>query len=432
MVAKPSVRWKSVPGASEYAKMYKAVLRDLAQTEKRILALDEGDVVVFGHTNQSLSKFLIQAAREGWHMYPGMTGWSQRVKNAICEFQKHYNGVSYSPNDVVLCAGVAGCWTVMNYTLLDPGDELTVIEPAHFLWNVASYLYLFKAKAVPSRCIEAEDWEPDIEELRARVTNKSKGIVLVHPNNPTGAVYSEKALKEIINIAGEYDIPVISDELYNQIAWGKTCAKSLPALAGDVPVVMLHGVSKIFMRPGWRFGYIAFHDPKGKIEDVKNVAKTYANLYGHQSKCIPLPIIVAVTLAFENIIKDRRLQQTSIPYQSVYERSVPPTICAVQEMSRKLEESSDLTFRLLNQIDGISCTRAKGGLYCFPQISAIGKTWKTDRDFVIDLLKEEGIHFQPGSFFGPSGFGHVRTILTPETEVLEEAYDKLGRFMARH
>ncbi|MFQ5710457.1 MAG: aminotransferase class I/II-fold pyridoxal phosphate-dependent enzyme [Candidatus Geothermarchaeales archaeon] len=431
MVVKPSVRWKDLPGESEYARRYRDVLSELEKAGKEVVALDDGDVVVYGHTNQPLSEFLVQAAREGWHMYPDIGGWAPRLRNAICEFQKYYNGVYYSPDDLIFCGGVAGCWAVMHYTLLDPGDELVVIEPAHYLWGPSSYLYLFQSRVVTSRCIEEEDWEPDLEDLRRKITDKTKGIVVVHPNNPTGAVYSDKALKEVISIAGEHDIPVLSDELYNQITWDGVEAKSVPALAGDVPVVMMHGVSKLFMRPGWRFAYIAFHDPEGKIAEVENVAKTFATLYGHQSKCIPLPIIVALTLAFENITEDRRLKQISLPWRSVYRKFVPPTICAVREMSRKLQRRSDFTFKRFKEMEGVSCTKAKGALYCLPRVHAIGKTWKTDQEFVIDLLKEEGIHFQPGSFFGPSGSGHIRTILTPEIEVLEDAYNRLEKFIAR-
>lgn len=405
MTIEPSSRWKKIPAESIFNTKLSAIKAEREKTGRSVLEFVEGDPVLFGHTNQPLSDFLVEAAKEGWHMYPAKTNWRRELTEAISHFERKYRNVYFPPEDVILAPGVAGCFQVLHYTLLDVGDEILAIEPTHYLTGPTSYWHYFSSKVVTCSSEEAKNWDPNLEELRSKITAKTKGIVVVNPNNPTGAIYSHEALKGIIDIAGEYELPIIADEIYGLIAFDDAKVQSMAALAKDVPVIVLNGMSKFFMRAGWRVGYMGFHDPQEKISKVAKVAKKVANLYGHTTSALPTPILVAATRAYR------------------------ASDDAGKEMVKCLQVCRDFTWKRLNEIEGISCVKPKGALYAFPRIRAVGKNWKTDEDFVLDLLKEEGIMFPPGSIYGRSGVKHFRTLLLPKLETLENVYDKLERFM---
>lgn len=408
MGVKASSRWKGILGESTFSGRVKRARAEREKAGKKVFELYEGDPVLFGYSNQPLSNHLIQAVKEGWHMYPAMTPWRRRLRNAISTFEKRYRNVDYSPEDVILAPGVAGCYQVLHYTLFDAHDEILAIEPTHYLTGPTSYLYYFQSNVISCRSEKTKNWEPDLEELRGKITNRTKGIVVVNPNNPTGVIHKNRILRSIIDIAGEYDIPIIADEIYGLITFDDVKAESIAAIAKDVPVIILNGISKLFMRTGWRVGYMCFHDPQEKMSEVLKVAKKIAESYGHATTCIPTPILVAATKTFEG------------------------SIDAGREMVKRLQNHRDFTYKRLNEISGISCPKPEATLYAFPGVHAIGEVWKTDADFILELLKEEGIIFRPGSVYGRSGAGHFRTLLLPELQILKEVYDRLERFMIKH
>ena len=408
MVVKPSSRWKEIPEPTAFQREINSIKATKRRAGVQILDLTEGDPVIYGHVNQSLSNYLIEAAEGGWNMYPEQSPWRDELRKAISSFEKRYRNVEYDPNDIIIGPGVAGCFQILHYSLLEPGDEIVVIEPAHYLTGPTSYWQYFKSKVITSPCLEEESWEPIVEELRSKISNKTKGIVIVNPNNPTGAVYSEKSLKGIVDIAGEYELPIISDEIYGLITFDGIVAKPTARIAGDVPVISLSGMSKIFMGPGWRVGYICFHDPEGKITELKSVTKRVAGLYGHGMTAMPTPILYAATRAFQD------------------------SIDAGIEMTKKLKIRRDYIMKRIQEIDGITCVRPKGSLYCFPKVDGIGRIWKTDEEFMLEILKEENIIFNIGSAYGPSGFGHFRLLLLPDLKILEDALSRLERFLKKH
>jgi aspartate/methionine/tyrosine aminotransferase len=257
-------------------------------------------------------------------------------------------------------------------------------------------------------CREEEEWKPDLDQLRGALTNRTKAIVIVSPSNPCGTVYSDKTLKDIIDIAGEHNLPIISDEIYGLLTFDGVEAKSVAYLAGDVPVIVLNGMAKIFQRTGWYIGYVCFHDPKEQITEIKNTVKQVARLYGRYSTRIPTPVVYAAAKAYEG------------------------NLDAAEEMLGKLQERRDYTMKRLNEIEGISCVKPKAALYAFPRVDAIGKAWKTDDAFIHDMIKEEQVRFTAGRAFGKLGLGHFRTLLMPDMKTLEAVYDRLERFMKKH
>jgi len=405
MVVKPSSRWKDLPEPTEFQIKSSFIKTKKKKAGEEIIDFTEGDPVIFGHINQSLSDRLVEAAEGGWHMYPEQSPWRDELRKAISSFERRYRNIEYDPNNIIIGPGVAGCFQILHYSLLEPGDEMVVIEPAHYLLGPTSYWHYFQSRVLTSPCSEEEGWEPVVEDLRSKISSKTKGIVIVNPNNHTGAIYSERALKEIVSIAGENDLPVISDEIYGLITFDGIVAKPTAEIAKDVPVIALNGMSKIFMRTGWRVGYICFHDPEGKISELSRVSRRVAGLYGHGLTAMSTPILYAATKAFQGSIE------------------------AGVDMIKKLEARRDQTMKRIQEIEGLTCVKPKGSLYCFPKVHKIGKAWKTDEDFMLDLLQEENVIFNLGSQYGISGFGHFRLLLLPEKNIMDDALNRLENFL---
>ena len=408
MVVKPSSKWKNMPELSAFHKSLRSIRDEKMGSGEEILDLTEGDPVIFGHVNQPLSKYLVEAAEGGWHMYPEQSPWRDELRNAISSYEKRYRDIEYTPQNIIIGPGVAGCFQILHYSLFEPGDKMVVIEPAHYLLGPSSYWHYFKSEVVTSPCIEGEGWEPDVDKLRTRISDKAKGIVIVNPNNPTGAVYSEKSLKHIADIAGEYDLPIISDEIYGLITFDGITAQPTAKIAKDTPVIALSGMSKIFMRTGWRIGYICFHDPEGKISELSSVTKRVSGLYGHGLTALSTPMLYAATKAFQG------------------------SIDAGKEMTKELQFLRDHVLKRIDGIEGVTCVKPKGTLYCFPKVHEIGNKWKTDEEFMLEIFKEKNVLFNLGSGYGESGFGHFRLLLLPSIEILDDALNRLEEFLKKH
>jgi alanine-synthesizing transaminase len=389
---------------------YNAILQELNTKGKRVIELYGANVADWGHINKTFTEFEIEAAKEKWGCtYASATNAMVQLRESIASFEKHMRRVDCSPQDIIPYPGIAGAWNTVHNALLDPGDEVVCPAPAHYFWGPASYMSFFGARAVSSGCDEKNDWQPNLEDLRGRINDKTKAIVLDHPTNPTGAIYSEKVLKGIVNLAGEFDLCILADEIYDLVLYdGLDSALSVASLARDVPVITMYSTSKFLMKPGWRLGYVNFHDPNGKMEEMRRVVNLLSETYGYGSRNLATLIMGAGIKAFKGPFDESK------------------------EMLKKLQQSREYTFKRLNEISGVSCNKAKATLYSFPRIDAIGKVWKTDEEFVLSLLREEAVFFVPGSFFGDAGFGHFRTLLMPEVRILEEAYNRLERFLAKH
>ncbi|MBI2675602.1 MAG: aminotransferase class I/II-fold pyridoxal phosphate-dependent enzyme, partial [Candidatus Aenigmarchaeota archaeon] len=249
--------------------------------------------------------------------------------------------------------------------------------------------------------IEEQLWQTDIDDLRKKVTPRTKAICAINPNNPTGSVLHRKALQEIIDIAGEHNIPVISDEIYDKLVFD---VEHIPmaSLASDVAVIGLNGFSKVYLMPGWRLGYMYFHDPNGMMEEIKHGVQALCR----QRLSAHTPVQKACIRAFEN---DSH----------------------IHEMVRKLKERAYFAHRRLNEIGGISSVKPEGAFYIFPKVELNG-LWKDDHEFVLDVLNNTGIVLAHGSGFDPVyGKDHFRSVILPPIETLEEAFGKLEEFMNR-
>jgi aspartate/methionine/tyrosine aminotransferase len=379
---------------------------EMKKKGKEPIAITHSDPAKYGFMNQEISKYLIEAANEGVHSYGSP---KEELKQAICDWEKKYHNVNYVPDDIITSPGVAGALCIIHYSVLDAyaNDEICIVEPAHYYWSPSPVFESFQAKAVPVPCFEDEDWQPDVDVLRKSITSRTKYIAIDNPCNPTGMAYEEKKIQEIVNIAGENDVMIVSDEMYNMITYDGLKVKSTAEIAKDVPVIIVNGMSKFFMRTGWRVGYLAFHDPEEKIKEVKRTAKTFSSLYGHPwLRCSP--IIYAAAKAYAG------------------------SMDGGYNMVKELHPLRDYAIKRLNSMNGISYVKPTAAFYIFPRVHGIGKTWKTDEEFMTELNKQEALIFALGYPFGPSGEGHFRGLLTANIQLQEDVWNRLERFLDKH
>lgn len=386
-----------------------AAVRECRRSGKEVLAFLGSDPPAEGFVNKPMSDMLAEAAKMSTEKYPGGTTLIRDLKAGISSFEKKYRNIDCPPERIILGPGVAACWATLQYALLS-NDEVVVFDPTHYLTKPMSYIHIFGSKAVSCRTIESEGWKPDIDDLRAKITDKTRAIIFGNPNNPTGSVWDEKMLKQIVDVAGEHKLPLVVDEIYGLITYEVTQSPSIVSVAKDVPAVMFSGMSKFFMRPGWRLGYMCFNNANG-ADKLIATSKKVAGTYGHAEKSLPSPILYAAAKAYQDA-------------ENSYK--------AGKEMVKETAKHRDYVLQRLSKIEGVKCVRPEGALYAFPRIGAIGKTWQTDLEFILELLKEEGVAWYMGSEFGKFGFGHMRILLQPKMERLEAGLNKLERFLSKH
>jgi aspartate/methionine/tyrosine aminotransferase len=376
--------------------------RQVAKTGKKIYYLNIGDPVAFDFdTPPHIKQALTKAVEEGANAYSPSEGLPE-LKQAITQKEKRVNGVDVSSEDVIVTSGISEGIQMVMAALIDTGDEILLPGPTYPPY--ISYAKFFDGKPITYETVEEDCWQPNIDDLRGKISEKTRGIAIINPNNPCGALYEEKIVEEIIDIAGEYDLPVLSDEIYDQIIYEKKFV-STAYLAKDVPVIGFNGFSKAHLMTGWRLGYIYFHQQDQQLQELRQCIEKEARI----RLCANTPVQKAGVAALngpQNHVKD---------------------------MVEKLRRRRDYTWKRLNEIGGISCAKPEGAFYVFPKIHAVGRKWKTDMEFVLELLKETGVLLVHGSGFDPVyGAGHARGVFLPPIETLEQALNELDWFMKKN
>jgi aspartate/methionine/tyrosine aminotransferase len=373
----------------------------MAKRGKKIYYLNIGDPVAFDFdTPRHVKQALAKAVEEGENAYAASEGLLE-LREAISQKEKRVNGLEISADKIIVTSGISEAIQMVMAALIDIGDEILLPGPTYPPY--ISYAKFFGGKPVTYETVEESGWQPNIDDLRSKISQKTRGIVIINPNNPCGVLYGEKIVKQILDIAGEHKLPVLSDEIYDQITYEKKFV-STSRLAKDVPVIGFNGFSKAYLMTGWRLGYVYFHDQNGELEELKESVEKEARI----RLCVNTPVQKAGIAALNG-------PQTHI-----------------KEMIEKLGERRNYALKRLNEIDGISCTKPEGAFYFFPKIRDIGQRWKRDRDFVLQLLQETGVLFVHGSGFDPVyGAGHFRGVFLPPIPTLEEALDKVELFMEK-
>jgi alanine-synthesizing transaminase len=375
--------------------------RKVERTGKKIFYLNIGDPNAFDFdTPPHIRQALIKAVEERANAYSASEGLPE-LREAICQKERRVNGVEVPAEDVIVTSGISEGIQMALAALIESGDEILLPGPTYPPY--ISYTKFFGGKPVTYETVEENGWQPNIDYLRSKISDRTRGIVVINPNNPCGALCEEKVTKQILDLAGEYDLPVLSDEIYDQLVFEKRFV-STAHLAKDVPVIGLNGFSKAYLMTGWRLGYLYFHSQGGQLQELRQCIEKEARI----RLCVNTPV-----------------QKAGVAALNGPQQHIKVTV-------EKLKQRSAYAWKRLNEIEGISCSKPEGAFYVFPRIDAIGSRWKTDMDFVLDLLKETGVLFVHGSGFDPIfGAGHVRGVVLPPLDMLEEAFEKVEGFMKK-
>lgn len=376
--------------------------RKLEKKGLEILRLNIGDPNKYDFdTPQHMKDALYTATQQGYNGYAPSEGYLE-LRKAIVNREQKRNNVTYDVNDVCVTTGVTESLQILLEASLDPNDELLIPGPTYPQYQLIARVN--EALPIPYRCLEDEGWQPDVDQIRRKLSNRTKAIVLINPNNPTGALYSRKIVKEIIDIAGEYKVPIVSDEIYDDLTFSEKQVATA-SLAKDVPVITFNGFSKVYLVPGWRLGYVMFHHESGELNDVQD--------------------------AFMRIARSRLCANSVCQRASIAALNGPQD--HVLTVNNKLKKRRDFAYKRLNEIPGISTAKPEGAFYIFPKIEAMDENnWKSDKEFVLDLLNETQVLVVPGSgFCSIYGKNHFRAVILPPMETLEKAFNKMEDFMKK-
>lgn len=359
----------------------------------KIIYLNIGDPVKYDFpTPEHIKRALIDAVLNNFNYYADSEGILE-LREAIVE-KESQKGLSISVEDVLVTNGISEGLDMVAASIVEPNTE--VLMPGPYYPPYASYVKFYGGKPIEFRL--TDDGTPDLDDIKSKITPKSRALCVINPNNPTGEVFNGKSLKQLIDIAAENDMYIVCDEIYDKLVFDKEFT-GIGKVAKDAAVILLNGFSKVYLMTGWRCGYICMNSNCQQLENIRN----------------NIPKLARVRIA------------TNLPVQKAAVAALQGPQEYIAEIVTKLKNRRDLVVKRLNEIDGISCKLPNGAFYTFPEISLTH--WKTDKDFVLDLLNKTGILTVHGSGFGELGKGHFRIVYLPTEQVLEEAMDKLSNFI---
>jgi len=323
------------------------------------------------------------------------------ARKAVMQYyqQKKVEGVGIE--DIYLGNGVSELIVMVLQALLNNGDEVLIPAPDYPLWTAATSLA--GGKAVHYLCDEQSDWYPDIDDIKAKITANTKALLLINPNNPTGAVYPQAVLEEIVEVARQNNLVIFSDEIYDKILYDGAEHISTASLAPDVLCLTFNGLSKAYRVAGFRSGWVAISGPKHKAQSYIEGLDILANM----RLCANVPAQHAIQTALGG-------------YQSINDLVLP---------NGRLLDQRNRTWELLNDIPGVSCVKPMGALYAFPRIDPKVCPIHNDEKFVLDLLLQERLLIVQGTAFNWPWPDHFRVVTLPRVDDLEQAIGRIGNFL---
>ena len=304
-------------------------------------------------------------------------------------------------NDIYTGNGVSELISIVTQALLDTGDEILVPSPDYPLWT--GCVSLAGGKPVHYICDEESDWYPDLEDIKSKITDRTKAIVIINPNNPTGAVYPEDVLLKIADIAREHELMIFSDEIYDRLVMDGIKHTSIAALAPDLFCITLNGLSKSHMAAGFRVGWMVLSGAKEKAKDYIEGLNMLSNM--RLCSNVPAQSIVQTALG---------------GYQSVNEYLVP---------GGRIYEQREFIYKAINDIPGLSAVKPKAAFYIFPKIDVKKFNIYDDEKFALDFLREKKVLVTHGRGFNWGAPDHFRIVYLPRVEELKKATDKLADFL---
>ena len=368
---------------------------------QRILKLNIGNPAPFGFTAPD------EVIRDMMYNLRECEGYSESkgiftARKAIMQYcqLKGFKGVDVG--DIYIGNGVSELITMAMQGLLNDGDEILVPSPDYPLWTAS--VTLAGGKAVHYMCDEQNEWNPDIDDIKKKITPNTKGIVVINPNNPTGALYGDDILKEIVEIARQNDLILFADEIYDRLVMDGLTHTALASLAQDVPCVSFNGLSKSHRVAGFRVGWMVISGDKKKIKGYIEGL----NLLSSMRLCSNVPAQSIVQTALGGV-------------QSIDELLLP---------GGRIYEQREFVYNALCEIDGISVVKPKAAFYIFPKLDAKKFNLHDDEKLVLDFLKEKKVLLMHGKGFNYPTPDHIRIVYLPRRRVLGEAMDAFKDFLA--
>jgi alanine-synthesizing transaminase len=369
----------------------------------RILKLNIGNPATFGFNapDEILHDIIINL--QNAQGYCDSQGLFPARKAIMQDFQS--KGVmDVGVDDIFIGNGVSELIVMAMQGLLDAGDEVLVPAPDYPLWTAA--VTLSGGTAVHYLCDEASAWNPDLEDLRSKVTDRTKAIVVINPNNPTGAVYERKILEDIAQLAAERELIVFADEIYDKIVYDGALHIPMATVNPDILTISFNGLSKAYRAAGFRSGWMV-------LSGNKKIAQGYLDgleMLSNMRLCANVPAQYGIQTALGG-------------YQSIKDLILP---------GGRLKEQRDACVSMVNSIPGLSVVKPQGALYCFPKIDAKRFNITDDEKFIMDLLRSQRILLVQGTGFNWKDPDHFRIVFLPDKETITDAMGRLGDFLIHY
>ena len=326
------------------------------------------------------------------------------ARKAVMQYCQQKGIKDVNIEDIILGNGVSELIVMSMQGLLNTNDEVLIPSPDYPLWTGA--VSLAGGTPVHYHCDESSNWFPDMDDIRKKVNKNTKALVLINPNNPTGAVYPDEVLVELIEIARENNLIVFSDEIYDKILFDGATHTSTASLADDLLFITFNGLSKNYRLAGFRAGWMI-------ISGAKHKAKDYIE---------GLEMLASMRLC-ANVPSQHAIQTSLGGYQSINDLVAP---------GGRIYEQRNIAYEALNSIPGISCTKPMGALYCFPKVDIKKFNIHNDERMVLDLLEQQKILIVHGTAFNWAQPDHFRVVFLPRPEDLSLALDKMGQFFSSY
>ena len=377
--------------------------RQMEEDGQKIIKLNIGNLAMFGfdapeEIQQDMIRNLPNSAG-----YSDSKGIFAARKAVMHETQKQgIKGVAL--DDIYLGNGASELIVMATNGLLDDGDELLLPAPDYPLWTAAASLS--GGTPVHYRCDEAKGWMPDVADIRAKITPRTKGIVVINPNNPTGALYSDALLLEIVAIAREHGLVLFADEVYDKVLYDGVRHTAIASLSQDVLTLTFNSLSKSYRSCGYRAGWLALSGDKRNAKDYIEGL----NMLSNMRLCANVPGQYAIQTALGG-------------YQSIDD-----LVCE----GGRLRRQRDLAYELITAIPGVSCVKPRAALYMFPRLDPSVYPIADDQQFFLDVLKETRVMLVQGTGFNWEAPDHFRIVFLPHEDDLREAIGRLARFLERY
>ncbi|HUX91085.1 MAG TPA: pyridoxal phosphate-dependent aminotransferase [Gallionellaceae bacterium] len=374
--------------------------KQMEEDGHRIIKLNIGNLASFGfETPEEIQQDVI-------HNMPNSAGYSDSkgmfaARKAIMHYSQQKKIAGVGMDDIFIGNGASELITMSMQGLLNTGDEVLVPAPDYPLWTAAVTL----AGGTPRHylCDEQNDWMPDLQDMRRKITTNTRAIVIINPNNPTGALYSDDLLKEIIAIARQHQLIIFADEIYDKVLYDGVTHTSIASLADDVLFVTFNGLSKNYRACGYRSGWMIVSGNKKHAQDYIDGL----NILASMRLCSNVPGQFAIQTALGG-------------YQSINDLVAP---------GGRLCKQRDLAHELLTAIPGVTCVKPKAALYLFPRLDPKMYPIADDQKFILELLETEKVLVVQGTGFNWPHPDHLRIVFLPNADDLAEAIGRIARFL---